>query len=143
MYKRPQRKVVAVVSVPASIRSRVQSSRFSMLKPAWGSSFFWHIHCNITVIVKLYFTRILDSYQLPTADKNLLHLCQVYVDIITRVIRVPLLLVLLYLFLQVSQELPVVCMDSLMRSWQVMQQARKGIIQLLTIQTLSLVKNQQ
>lgn len=41
MNTRPQRKVVAAVSVPASIRSRVQTRRVSILKPAWGSCFFY------------------------------------------------------------------------------------------------------
>lgn len=41
MYTIAQRKVVAAVSVPASIRSRVQTSRVSRLKPACGSSFFY------------------------------------------------------------------------------------------------------
>lgn len=60
----------------------------------------------------------------------LLHLCQIYIDIITRVIRVPLLLVLLYFLLQEQHDLFVVGVDSLVRSWQVLQQAREGIIQL-------------
>lgn len=60
----------------------------------------------------------------------LLHLRQVHINIITRVIRVPLLLVLLYLLSQESHDLLVVCVDSLVRSWQVLQQAREGIVQL-------------
>lgn len=39
MNTRPQRKVVAAVSVPASIRSRMQICRVSTLKPACGSCF--------------------------------------------------------------------------------------------------------
>lgn len=66
-----------------------------------------------------------------------LHLCQVYIDIITRVVGVPLLLVLLYLLFQESHDLLVVGVESLVRSWQVLQQAREGIVQLLVGQTLS------
>lgn len=62
----------------------------------------------------------------------LLHLCQVYINIITGVVGVPLLLVLFYFLLQKVQNLEVVGMDSLVRSWQVLHQAGEDIIQLLT-----------
>lgn len=60
----------------------------------------------------------------------LLHLCQVYIDKITGVIRVPLFLMLLYFLPQKRCDLAIVAKDSLVRSWQMFHQARKGIIQL-------------
>ena len=64
------------------------------------------------------------------------HLCQVSVNKITRVIRVPLFLVLLHFLSQEIHDLPVVAKNSLVRSWQVMQQAREGIVQLVMGQTI-------
>ena len=49
MNTKPQRKVTAAVSVPASIRSRMQICRVSTLKPACGSGFICHTQtafCN-------------------------------------------------------------------------------------------------
>lgn len=65
----------------------------------------------------------------------LLHLCQVYIDKITGVIGVPLLLMLLYFPLQKRCDLAVVGQDSLVRSWQVLHQAREDIIQLCDSET--------
>lgn len=60
----------------------------------------------------------------------LFHLCQVYVDVVPRVIGVPLLLVLHHFLFQESHDLLVVAEDGLVRSRQVLQQAGEGVIQL-------------
>lgn len=65
----------------------------------------------------------------------LLHLCQVNINIISRVIWVPLFLVLLYFLFHENHYLLVVGVNSLVRSWQVLQQAREGVIQLFMGQT--------
>ena len=66
----------------------------------------------------------------------LFYFSQVHINEITRVIRVPLFLVLLHLLSQEIHDLPVVAKNSLVRSWQVMQQAREGIVQLVMGQTI-------
>lgn len=60
----------------------------------------------------------------------LLDLCQVHVNIVSRVVSVPLLLVLLYFLPQERRDLFVVGVDALVGPRQVLHQAREGIVQL-------------
>lgn len=52
MYTRAQRKVVAEVSVPASRRSRLETSKLSMLNPASGSSFSYRKYSHFKAALK-------------------------------------------------------------------------------------------
>lgn len=80
--------------------------------------------------VKLSFPKIPGRFTRVLEISHLFHLSQVHIDIITGVIGVPLLLVPLHFRFQESYDLTVVGMDGLVRSWQVVQQAREGIVQL-------------